>query len=83
MLARRRREAMSYWRCVLMPRKSRVDDPGALRHIIVGGTERKAIFKHHKDYRDFLTRPGSIVGETQACCFARRRKQIGSSWAHG
>jgi putative transposase len=53
-----------------MPRNSRIDAPGALQHIIVRGIERKAIFKHHKDYGDFLTRLGNIVTQTQTSCFA-------------
>jgi len=28
-----------------MPRKARIDAPGALHHIIIRGIERKAIFK--------------------------------------
>jgi len=53
-----------------MPRQSRIDAPGALQHIIVRGIERQAIFKHSKDYRDFLTRLGSIVVQTETSCFA-------------
>jgi REP element-mobilizing transposase RayT len=53
-----------------MPRKSRIDAPGALQHIIIRGIERQPIFKHHKDYSDFLTRLGSIVAQTQTPCFA-------------
>ena len=53
-----------------MSRQSRIDAPGALQHIIVRGIERQAIFKHGKDYRDFLTRLGSIVVQTETPCFA-------------
>ena len=53
-----------------MPRKSRIDAPGALQHIIIRGIERRPVFKHHKDYRDFRTRLGNIVVQTQASCFA-------------
>ncbi|MDY6839840.1 MAG: transposase [Thermodesulfobacteriota bacterium] len=53
-----------------MPRKSRIDAPGALHHIIIRGIERQPIFKHHKDYSDFLTRLGKIVGETETSCYA-------------
>jgi len=53
-----------------MPRKSRIDAPGALQHIIIRGIERKPIFKHYKDYQDFLTRLGIIVSQTETSCFA-------------
>ncbi len=33
-----------------MPRKARIEAPGALHHIIVRGIERKAIFKDSIDY---------------------------------
>ena len=33
-----------------MPRKARIDAPGALQHIIIRGIERKAIFKEEKPY---------------------------------
>ena len=39
-----------------MPRKARIDAPGALHHIILRGIERKAIFKQDQDYQDFLKR---------------------------
>ena len=32
-----------------MPRKSRVDAPGTMRHIIIRGIERKAIFEDDSD----------------------------------
>jgi len=39
-----------------MPRKARIDAPGALQHIIIRGIERKAIFKDHADRENFLER---------------------------
>jgi len=33
-----------------MPRKARIDAPGALHHIIVRGIERKVIFRDAIDY---------------------------------
>jgi len=53
-----------------MPRKSRLDAPGALHHIIVRGIERRDIFQHDADRDDFLRRLGSILRESQTCCFA-------------
>jgi putative transposase len=32
-----------------MPRKARIDAPGALHYIIIRGIERKAIFKDNTD----------------------------------
>jgi len=53
-----------------MPRKSRIDTPGALHHIIARGIDRKNIFKDDKDRDDFLERLGAIIEETQTYCFA-------------
>lgn len=44
-----------------MPRKSRVDAPGALHHIIVRGIERAKIFRNDTDRNDFLNRIGKLV----------------------
>lgn len=53
-----------------MPRKARIDAPGALHHIVIRGIERKAIFKGRQDYDDFLGRMGSILGDSSTGCFA-------------
>ena len=53
-----------------MPRKARVDAPGALQHIIVRGIERKAIFRDLKDYHNFRERLGRILEDTDTPCFA-------------
>ena len=53
-----------------MPRKARIDAPGALHHIIVRGIERKALFKDQKDYRNFRERLGRILEDTDTPCFA-------------
>jgi len=44
-----------------MPRKSRIDTPGALHHIIARGIDSKNIFKDDKDRGDFLERLGAIT----------------------
>jgi hypothetical protein len=36
-----------------MPRKDRIDAPGALHHIIIRGIERKAIFKDLKELKSY------------------------------
>ena len=41
-----------------MPRKARIDAPGALQQIIIRGIERKRIFYDDKDRGNFGARPG-------------------------
>jgi REP element-mobilizing transposase RayT len=53
-----------------MPRKARVDAPGALNHIIVRGIERRKIFRDDSDHHDFLNRLERILPESQTRCFA-------------
>ena len=47
-----------------MPRKARIDAPGALHHIIVRGIERRKIFKDDTDRINFLDRLGKVISET-------------------
>ena len=42
------------WYMDVMPRKSRIDAPGALHHIIVRGIERRKIFVDDMDRNNFL-----------------------------
>lgn len=51
-----------------MPRKSRIDAPGALNHIIARGINRRKIFQNNRDRDDLLSRLGNILKETQAAC---------------
>lgn len=53
-----------------MPRKARIDAPGALHHIIVRGIERRKIFRDDSDRYDFIERVGAIIEETGTECFA-------------
>ena len=53
-----------------MPRKARIDAPGALHHVIVRGIEKKAIFKDRFDRTNFLKRLGTILSETGTPCYA-------------
>ncbi len=53
-----------------MPRKSRIDAPGALHHIIVRGIERRKIFIDDTDRNNFLDRIGGIITETKTGCYA-------------
>jgi REP element-mobilizing transposase RayT/lambda repressor-like predicted transcriptional regulator len=53
-----------------MPRRSRIDAPGALHHIIVRGIERAKIFRNEYDRNDFLGRLGKVLLETETACAA-------------
>jgi len=53
-----------------MPRKARIDAPGAFHHIIIRGIERRKIFREDADRVNFLDRLGGIVVDTQTQCFA-------------
>jgi len=53
-----------------MPRRSRIDAPGALHHIIVRGIERKTIFKDDADKDNFLERLKNILTYSDTSCFA-------------
>lgn len=53
-----------------MPRKARIDAPGALHHIIVRGIERRKIFYDDNDRDNFLNRLGMILVDTKTSCFA-------------
>jgi hypothetical protein len=53
-----------------MPRRSRIDAPGALHHIIARGIDRQSIFQDDADRDNFLDRLGNILSETQTACFA-------------
>jgi putative transposase len=52
-----------------MPRKARIDAPGALHHIIVRGIERRKIFRESADWLNFLDRLGTVVLATQTQCY--------------
>jgi REP element-mobilizing transposase RayT len=53
-----------------MPRKSRIDAPGALHHVIARGISRQEIFTKETDYQDFLLRLGDLLQETKTSCYA-------------
>ena len=53
-----------------MPRKARIDAPGALHHIIIRGIERRAIFKNAADRSDFFNRLDKILPEPKTSCYA-------------
>ncbi len=53
-----------------MPRRARIDAPGALHHIIVRGIERRKIFFDDGDRNNFLQRLGVVLTDTSTPCFA-------------
>jgi putative transposase len=53
-----------------MPRKARIDSPGALQHIIFRGIERRKIFWTDEYRDDFVGRLGTVIEETSTACHA-------------
>jgi len=53
-----------------MPRKARIDAPGALHHVIIRGIERRKIFRSDYDRKDFLNRLSALISKTRTECFA-------------
>jgi REP element-mobilizing transposase RayT len=53
-----------------MPRRSRVDAPGALHHIIVRGIERRAVFRDDADREKFIEKLGTVLAKSLTACFA-------------
>lgn len=53
-----------------MPRKARIDAPGALHHVIVRGIERKKIFRSDYDRQNLVNRLSELIPETRTDCFA-------------
>ena len=53
-----------------MPRKARIDSPGALHHIMVCGIEKCDIFYDDHDRDIFVQKKGNIISESKTCCLA-------------
>jgi len=53
-----------------MPRKARIDAPGALHHIIIRGIEKKAIFRRDRERERFVARLGDVLLDASTPCFA-------------
>ncbi|MDH4164751.1 MAG: transposase [Nitrospirota bacterium] len=53
-----------------MPRKARLDAPGALHHIMVRGINRSDIFLDDEERHKYLERLGAIVGEAKCAVYA-------------
>ena len=52
-----------------MPRKARIDAPGAVHHIICRGIEGRDIFFDDTDRDRFVERLGRIVSESRTSCY--------------
>jgi REP element-mobilizing transposase RayT len=52
-----------------MPRKARIDEPGALHHIIVRGIKRRNILRSNYDRKIFLQRLSELIPETRTDFF--------------
>ena len=53
-----------------MPRKARIDAPGALHHIIVRGIEKRDIFYDDHDRDIFVQKLETIISESRTRCLA-------------
>ena len=53
-----------------MPRKARIDAPGALHHIIIRGIEQRQIFHDDHDRDQFVQRVADILTDTETPCYA-------------
>ena len=53
-----------------MPRKARIDAPGAVHHVIVRGIERRKIFRDDHDRQNWLARLESVLNDSATPCFA-------------
>jgi putative transposase len=53
-----------------MPRKARIDAPGALHHVMVRGIERRKIFWADLDRDSFVDRLGEVLTHSHTSCFA-------------
>jgi REP element-mobilizing transposase RayT len=53
-----------------MPRKSRIDAPGALQHVIARGINRRRIFRDETDKNNFLDRLSGLLKDCGVRCYA-------------
>jgi REP element-mobilizing transposase RayT len=60
---------MQVWYELHMPRRARIDAPGAFHHIICRGIERRKIFYDDADRDNFLERLGEILIDSSTPCY--------------
>jgi len=61
-----------------MPRKTRIDAPDALHHVIVRGIERRKVFRFDYDRRNFLNRLDKLIPEKQTV----KARSLSCFWTH-
>jgi hypothetical protein len=54
-----------------MPRRARIDAPGALHHIICRGIERHKVYGDDAYREDFPARLETILSESRTPCYIR------------
>ncbi len=59
-----------------MPRKARIDAPGAPHHVIVRWIDGRKIFRSDYDRQNLIDRIGKLILETQTDCFAWGKKVL-------
>jgi hypothetical protein len=53
-----------------MPRRARLDAPGALHHVVCRGIERQPIFRDDTDRENFVDRLGAVLTAAGTACHA-------------
>jgi REP element-mobilizing transposase RayT len=53
-----------------MPRKARIDAPGAVHHVMVRFIERRKIFRDSQDRNHWIERMGVVLEDTATPCLA-------------
>ena len=53
-----------------MPRKARIDAPGALHHIVFRGIERRSIVEDETDQDSFIKRLADVLLKSDTACYA-------------
>jgi REP element-mobilizing transposase RayT len=53
-----------------MPRKSRIDAPGAIHHVIARGINRQRIFLDDPDKKNYLDRLSALLNDSGIRCYA-------------
>ncbi len=63
-----------------MPRKARIDAPGAIHHVIVRGIEHGKMFRSDYDRKKLLNHLGKLIPETQTDCFEWAMNKTKQAW---
>ncbi len=74
--------ALGLGKHVYMPRKARIDAPGALHHVIGRGIARRKIFADDEDRENFFERLGSGIALLYKKVPSREKDLTGGGLAH-